>query len=78
MNNKWIKHKKDYDKYCIDCNLNICFKCFKEHRSHNTIYFGDLIINDEININKLKENIDNFNFWSLILYDNKGYSIKKT
>ena len=72
INNKCIKHKKDYDKYCKDCNLNICPLCSKEHKEHNTIYFDELLNNDEINMinmKELKEYIDKFNNYIKLLIE---------
>jgi len=57
-------HDKEYNKYCKDCKLNICTLCSKEHKSHSTIYYDDIIINEEDNkkeINKLNEYINKFN-----------------
>ena len=60
-NNKCLKHNNNFDRYCNDCNLNLCIKCSIEHRNHNTIYLGDLLMNEETNMNELKENIDKLN-----------------
>jgi hypothetical protein len=66
-NIKCSKHNNNFDRYCNDCNLNLCLKCSIEHRNHNTIYLGDLLINDETNMNELKENIDKFNNYIKII-----------
>ena len=70
-NYKCIKHKKDYSKYCKDCNLNICFKCVKEHKEHNIINFEDLDLDEsaEKNMNELKENIDKFNNYIKVIIE---------
>ena len=61
-------HNKNYDNYCKDCNKNICMNCLKEHKNHNSIYYGDILpnenIKEEINefqnyIKELKNNIQN-------------------
>ena len=75
-NNKCIKHNNNFDKYCNDCNLNICIKCYKEHRTHNTIYLGELLMNDEINMNELKEYIDKFNNYIKIIIEKLNNVIK--
>jgi len=57
-------HNLNYIKYCKDCKLNLCTLCSKEHKNHSTIYYDDIIINEEDNkkeINKLKEYINKFN-----------------
>ena len=57
-------HDMNYIKYCKDCKLNICFMCFKEHKNHSIIDYGDIIISNEDNIkekNKLKEYINKLN-----------------
>ena len=58
--------KKDninYTKYCNQCQKNLCMQCSQEHRSHQCIYFDNLLPNNEnINsINELKKSIDKFN-----------------
>ena len=62
------KHNDSYIKYCKDCKENMCILCEKEHKNHNTIYLGDMIIEksklskerDELkaNVDKLKKNIE--------------------
>ena len=48
-------HNESYSKYCLECKTNSCIQCNYFHKSHNNIYFGDIMPNiDEIN-NKLKE-----------------------
>ena len=53
--------KDVFIKYCHDYNKNLCLKCEKEHKSHKSIYFGDISPDDNIIINiikKLKESSD--------------------
>ena len=51
------KHNENFTKYC--CNRNICIECEKEHKSHKSIYYGD-ILPDDSEKNKIKESIDSF------------------
>ena len=38
------KHNETFVEYCNDCNIDICFSCFNEHKNHKTIsYKGKLI-----------------------------------
>ena len=46
------KHNINYIKYCKDCKINICMKCTKEHKNHSYIDFGDILIDEETNINQ--------------------------
>lgn len=53
-----LKHFSNYIKYCKQCNKNMCIQCEKEHKTHETIFFGDIIIERENYIkemNKLKD-----------------------
>ena len=66
INNKnyiCLKHNMHYIKYCKSCKVNICMKCENDHKSHNNIYFGDILINED-DIKKdmadLKEDIKKF------------------
>ena len=62
------KHNDSYIKYCKECKENMCILCENEHKNHNSIYLGDMIINkDELLkeneelrniIDKLKNNIE--------------------
>ena len=57
-------HCDIFIKYCKDCKLNLCITCEKDHKSHDIIYFGDIIPNkDDLlkEITKLKNNINKFN-----------------
>ena len=75
-NNKCLKHNKDFDTYCNDCNLNICFKCFIEDGNHNRIYFGKLLKNNKANMNELKENIDKFKNYIKLMIEKLNNVIK--
>ena len=75
-NNKCLKHNNNFDAYCNDCNLNICFKCSKEHKNHDKIYLGDLLVNEEANMNELKENIDKFNNYIRLIIEKLNNVIK--
>ena len=57
------KHYSNYIKYCNQCKKNICIQCEKEHKTHNTLYFGDILIDKEnfLNeINSLREVLNKF------------------
>ena len=56
-------HKEPFTKYCKQCNKNICMKCESEHKKHNSVYFGDLLPDDEKikEISEFKNEIDKFN-----------------
>ena len=61
---KCFLHNEDYIKYCTKCKLNICMICENEHKSHNIVYFGDILpdkakIKDDIIA--ITNYIDNFN-----------------
>ena len=55
-------------EYCKNCNKDLCIGCENEHKSHNIIYFGDILPNKKnmmnnltdlrASINKLKIKID--------------------
>ena len=51
------KHNENYTKYC--CSKNICVECEKEHKSHSSIYYGELLP-DNLEKNNIKEYIDLF------------------
>ena len=48
INNICEKHYDNYDNYCIDCNKNICLKCFEDHNNHRIEYYGKLYIYQKI------------------------------
>ena len=54
------KHNESFIKYCEKCNNNICIKCEKEHKNHNTIYLGDMMLDNNKN-DTFKEYIDKLN-----------------
>ena len=51
------KHFENFTKYCNDCQLNICIKCEEEHKSHNSLYYGEILPKQD-NINELRQYID--------------------
>ena len=58
------EHFEVYVKYCKACNKNLCVQCENEHKSHETIYFGDILPNNKENekqLKELKEYIDKLN-----------------
>ena len=61
------KHELKLSYYCVNCNNNICEKCYNEHSSHNVISFENIGLNEnEINkieklFNEIDENIQSFN-----------------
>ena len=57
------KHKETFTKFCQDCDKNLCMRCEKEHKNHTSIYYTELLPNEDI-INEMKEfkkSIDKFN-----------------
>lgn len=57
-------HKDTFIRYCNDCKKNLCLKCEKDHKDHNSIYFGDVLPDDNKIINsnnQIRETIDQFN-----------------
>ena len=46
------KHKDFFIKYCKNCKINLCMICDQEHTGHKTIYFGDIMPNND----ELKKN----------------------
>ena len=56
-----IKHKKPYNFYCENCNLNLCSDCI-EHNNHNIlnwIDFENILTLKEEELTKEKNNIKN-------------------
>ena len=59
------KHNEIFTRFCSNCNLNLCMQCEKDHKQHNSIYFGDIVSNDNSNEDltksmiKIKEEIQN-------------------
>ena len=57
-------HNDYFIKYCTKCKLNICIMCDKDHKDHETIFFGDLMPNLDTLKEKLsgvKQAINTFN-----------------
>ena len=50
------KHFSNYLKYCNQCKRNMCIQCEREHKNHNTLYFGDILIDKD----KYLEEISSF------------------
>ena len=78
------KHNDNFIKYCKDCKENICILCEKDHKTHDNIYLGDMIINKEDLlkeseklskiIDKLRDNIEEMkNRLNKVLYNIKIY-----
>ena len=55
------KHYENYTKYCFECKLNICMKCEKDHKNHKSIYYGE-ILPDNDNNDELREYIDKLKY----------------
>ena len=54
-------HGKYYTKYCNQCKINICVLCEIDHKSHNMIYYNDIMPNKEIVVDSIKELEDKIN-----------------
>ena len=58
------KHYELFNRYCKDCNKNLCMKCEKDHNNHKIISLGDIRVNDynenefDKYINKLNDEIN--------------------
>ena len=62
------KHNETLVQYCTNCNKDICFSCYNEHKNHKIISYQDKLIDIielrnkmnkfEIAINKLKINLE--------------------
>ena len=53
-----LKHGKMFNRYCIDCNANICEDC-KEHSDHEILRFNDKKIQiKKSRIEKLKKKVE--------------------
>ena len=50
-----LMHIENYNSYCNKCEKNICSICEKEHNEHPIIYYDQLIIPENIIINKMKK-----------------------
>ena len=55
------KHYETFTKYCNLCKQNLCIKCEAEHKGHISIYFGDILFNEEEMTNKIEELRQNIN-----------------
>ena len=56
-------HDESYISFCKDCNKNLCFCCEVNHKSHNIIYFGQIMPSqNEVNseMNEFRKNIYKF------------------
>ena len=63
-NNICKKHNNTFNKYCKDCEENICLLCKDEHKNHNILDLSELLLKkDDFEIlNKLKESIDKYKY----------------
>ena len=52
-------HNEKYNSYCKNCNKNLCQKCFNEHNNHDILNYANIIVDNEINNEDLKININN-------------------
>jgi len=52
-----IEHNKIFNKYCFNCNKNICSKCEEKHKGHNLINLSEIEINEEDVLN-MKQNLE--------------------
>ena len=41
------RHNDKFIKFCLACKLNIYIVCELEHKEHETIYFGEMMINND-------------------------------
>ena len=61
------KHNEIYKSYCFDCHQNICELCENIHIKHNTVKFGEIMLeNEELiekknELNKAKEDLTKIN-----------------
>ena len=56
-------HKEVFTKFCKQCKRNICMKCENEHKNHCSVYFGDLLANEDKikELSEFKNYLDKFN-----------------
>ena len=57
------EHNESFNSFCKSCDKNLCICCEINHKSHNIIYFGQIMpsqdeVNSEMKI--FRENIDKF------------------
>ena len=50
-------HSETFFSYCLDCKKDICMICESEHNGHKIVTYGSIFPN----LNKLKEETNNFN-----------------
>ena len=63
-NYKCQLHNKDYISFCKECKIDLCQFCESDHKEHNLIPFGKLIIIPEelkTKVQGIKSKIDEFN-----------------
>ena len=51
-------HSDSFIKYCKTCNENICIACENNHKDHNSLDLGDILI-DKDDLLKTQENLKN-------------------
>ena len=64
-------HNRQFNYYCNSCKKDLCMLCVREHKFHNIISYGEMILNMadlknklmelRNNIDKIKKNINGFN-----------------
>ena len=52
-----LKHDKDYNSYCIDCNHNICDDCTDSHKGHEVLKYVHLKPKEEY-VDKISKEIE--------------------
>jgi len=48
------KHYENYNSYCEECEINLCILCEGDHKFHKKIYLGNIILNKDELIKKMK------------------------
>ena len=83
------RHNEIYKAYCFDCHQNICELCENIHIEHNTVKFGEIMLeNEELiekknELNKAKEELTKINDYFSALIEaikckyERLFSIKK-
>ena len=56
-----IMHRKDFNSYCFDCNMNICEICSSSHLDHTVILYDELKPKNEEFINDIIKEIEKQN-----------------
>ena len=74
-----LKHNEIYISYCNVCKINICLKCLKDHKSHKTILYSDIIPDKNELLNKLNDFRNTINIFneSIKVIVNKFNNIKE-